>query len=200
MIVRKCDGGYGYRSPTWPRSGTGSGPARRPADLRRRCPQADHFAQVFAVPAGRLAARRRDRRARRSAVLGPDGKPYKTREGTAITLPILLDTAEEKAAPPIALAAIKYADLSNGLNKDYVFDIDRMVQTTGNTGPYLQYAHARMAQVLRKAAAEGLGSSRRSGARRAGRAGAGPAADPVRRDRRRGRTDTAAAPALRLPV
>ena len=64
--------------------------------------------------------------------------------------------AEEQAAPPIALAAIKYADLSNGLNKDYVFDIDRMVQTTGNTGPYLQYAHARLAQVLRRAEAEGL--------------------------------------------
>ena len=63
--------------------------------------------------------------------------------------------AEEQAAPPIALAAIKYADLSNGLNKDYVFDIDRMVQTTGNTGPYLQYAHARLTQLLRRAEAEG---------------------------------------------
>ena len=49
------------------------------------------------------------------------------------------------AALPVALAAIKYADLSNGLNKDYVFDVNRMVQTTGNTGPYLQYAHARIA-------------------------------------------------------
>ena len=56
----------------------------------------------------------------------------------------------------MALAAIKYADLSTGITKDYVFDVDRMVQTTGNTGPYLQYAHARMAQVLRKAEAEGL--------------------------------------------
>ena len=55
------------------------------------------------------------------------------------------------------MAAIKYADLSNGLNKDYVFDVARMVQTTGNTGPYLQYAHARMSQVLRKAEAEGFG-------------------------------------------
>ena len=96
-------------------------------------------------------------------VLGPDGKPYKTREGKAMLLADLLDMAEEQAAPPIALAAIKYADLSNGLNKDYVFDIDRMVQTTGNTGPYLQYAHARMAQVLRRAEAEGLvGDGRRS--------------------------------------
>jgi arginyl-tRNA synthetase len=89
-------------------------------------------------------------------VLGTDGKPFKTREGTAVTLNSLLDAAEEQAAPPIALAAIKYADLSNGLNKDYVFDVARMVQTTGNTGPYLQYAHARMAQVLRKAEADGI--------------------------------------------
>ena len=88
-------------------------------------------------------------------VLGPDGKKFSTREGTAVTLTTLLDAADEHAAPPIALAAIKYADLSTGLNKDYVFDVDRMVQTTGNTGPYLQYAHARMAQVLRRSEAEG---------------------------------------------
>ena len=51
------------------------------------------------------------------------------------------------------MAAVKYADLSTGLNKDYVFDVDRMVQTTGNTGPYLQYAHAR----LTPGAAQGRG-------------------------------------------
>ena len=95
-------------------------------------------------------------------VLGPDGKPYKTREGKAMLLADLLDVAEEQAAPPIALAAIKYADLSTGLNKDYVFDVDRMVQTTGNTGPYLQYAHARLTQVLRRAEAEGLAEQTRS--------------------------------------
>ena len=90
-------------------------------------------------------------------VLGADGKKFSTREGTAVTLNSLLDAAEPEAAPPVALAAIKYADLSNGLNKDYVFDVERMVQTTGNTGPYLQYAHARVNQMLRKAAARGYG-------------------------------------------
>ena len=70
-------------------------------------------------------------------MLGPDGKKFSTREGTSVTLNSLLDAAEREAAPPVALAAIKYADLSNGLNKDYVFDIHRMVQTTGNTGLYL---------------------------------------------------------------
>ena len=88
-------------------------------------------------------------------VLGPDGRPFNTREGTAAPLAALLDAAEEKVAPEIALAAIKYADLSSGLQKDYVFDVNRMVATTGNTGPYLQYAHARVSGILRKAEAEG---------------------------------------------
>ena len=159
MIVRKRDGGYGY-------SATDLAAVRRRVrefhadrliyvvDAR----QSDHFEQVFAVArkAGFLPADVITEHVAFGTVLGTDGKPFKTREGTAITLNSLLDTAEEYAAPPIALAAIKYADLSNGLNKDYVFDIDRMVQTTGNTGPYLQYAHARMSQVLRKAEAEGL--------------------------------------------
>ena len=161
MIVRKSDGGYGY-------SITDLAAVRhRIRDLHADrliyvtdARQGDHFAQVFAV--GRLAGWLPDdvpaEHVGYGMVLGPDGKPYKTREGKAMLLADLLDMAEEKAAPPIALAAIKYADLSNGLNKDYVFDVDRMVQTTGNTGPYLQYAHARMAQVLRKADAEGLGS------------------------------------------
>ena len=160
MIVRKRDGGYGY-------SATDLAAVRRRVrefnadrmiyvvDAR----QSDHFEQVFAVArkAGFLPRGVITEHVAFGSVLGTDGKPFKTREGTAITLNSLLDTAEEEAAPPIALAAIKYADLSNGLNKDYVFDVARMVQTTGNTGPYLQYAHARMSQVLRKAEAEGFG-------------------------------------------
>jgi arginyl-tRNA synthetase len=161
MIVRKSDGGYGY-------SITDLAAVRhRIRDLHANrliyvtdARQGDHFAQVFAVCrlAGWLPDDVPAEHVGYGMVLGPDGKPYKTREGKAMLLADLLDMAEEKAAPPIALAAIKYADLANGLNKDYVFDVDRMVQTTGNTGPYLQYAHARMAQVLRKADAEGLGS------------------------------------------
>jgi arginyl-tRNA synthetase len=121
--------------------------------------QSDHFDQVFLVArkAGFLPETVATEHVAFGTVLGMDGKPFKTREGTAVTLNDLLDAAEEEASPPIALAAIKYADLSNGLNKDYVFDVHRMVQVTGNTGPYLQYAHARMTQVLRKAEAEGYG-------------------------------------------
>ncbi len=122
--------------------------------------QSDHFAQVFAVCrlAGWLPDDVLAQHVGYGMVLGPDGKPYKTREGKAMLLADLLDMAEERAAPEIALAAIKYADLSNGIQKDYVFDVDRMVATTGNTGPYLQYAHARVSGILRKAEAEGWAS------------------------------------------
>jgi len=160
MIVRKSDGGFGY-------SATDLAAIRhRVRDLKASrlvyvvgSPQAFHFEQVFAVArkAHFLPDEVSTEHVAFGQVLGPDGKKFSTREGTAVTLTTLLDAAEEQAAPPIALAAIKYADLSTGLNKDYVFDIERMVQTTGNTGPYLQYAHARMAQVLRRAEADGLG-------------------------------------------
>ena len=160
MIVRKSDGGFGY-------SATDLAAVRhRVRDLHANrliyvvdARQSDHFDLVFAVArkAGFLPDDVVTEHVAFGTVLGTDGKPFKTREGTAVTLNSLLDAAEQQAAPPVALAAIKYADLSNGLNKDYVFDVGRMVQTTGNTGPYLQYAHARVTQVLRKATARGYG-------------------------------------------
>ena len=160
MIVRKSDGGFGY-------SATDLAAIRhRIRDLHADriiyvvdARQSDHFDLVFAVArkAGFLPDNVITEHVAFGTVLGTDGKPFKTRDGTAVTLNTLLDAAEEQAAPPVALAAIKYADLSTGLNKDYVFDVARMVQTTGNTGPYLQYAHARVTQVLRKATARGYG-------------------------------------------
>ena len=160
MIVRKADGGYGYSTTDL------AAVQHRVRALHADrivyvvgTPQTFHFEQVFAVSrlAGFLPDGVRAEHVAFGQVLGADGKKFSTREGTAVTLTTLLDAAEEKASRPVALAAIKYADLSTGLNKDYVFDVDRMVQTTGNTGPYLQYAHARMAQVLRRAEADGLG-------------------------------------------
>jgi arginyl-tRNA synthetase len=160
MIVQKSDGGFGY-------SATDLAAIRyRVRDLHADriiyvvdARQSDHFDLVFAVArkAGFLPDSAITEHVAFGTVLGTDGKPFKTREGTAPTLTTLLDAAEEQAAPPVALAAIKYADLSNALNKDYVFDVGRMVQTTGNTGPYLQYAHARVTQVLRKATSRGYG-------------------------------------------
>ena len=159
MIVRKSDGGFGYAATDL------AAVRHRVRDLKANrmiyvtdVRQADHFALVFAVArkAGYLPEDVRAEHVGFGMVLGTDGKPFKTREGKAMRLAMLLDAAEEQTSPPVALAAVKYADLSTGINKDYVFDIDRMVQTTGNTGPYLQYAHARLAQVLRRAEAEGL--------------------------------------------
>ena len=158
MIVRKRDGGYGY-------SATDLAAIRRRVDRWHAdrliyvvgSPQTFHFEQVFAVArlVGFLPPQVSAEHVAFGQVLGPDGKKFSTREGTAVGLTTLLDAADAEAAHPVALAAIKYADLSTGLNKDYVFDVERMVQTTGNTGPYLQYAHARMSQVLRRAEADG---------------------------------------------
>ncbi|WP_026927295.1 arginine--tRNA ligase [Granulicoccus phenolivorans] len=156
LIIRKSDGGYGYATTDL------AAIRRRVRDLHADriiyvtdARQAGHFAQVFAVArkAGYLPDNVQAEHVGYGMVLGTDGKPFKTRDGSAASLSSLLDAAEEEASPAVALAAIKYADLSNGLQKDYVFDANRMVQTTGDTGPYLQYAHARCCQVLRNAEA-----------------------------------------------
>ena len=161
LIVRKSDGGYGYAATDLAavryRFGT--------LDANRciyvvGSPQAHHFAQVFAVSrmAGWVPEGGVLEHVGFGSVLGPDGKMFKTRDGKTVTLDTLLDLAEEVAAPEIAMAAVKYADLSTSLHKDYTFDADRMTATTGNTGPYLQYAHARVSGILRKAEAEGWAS------------------------------------------
>lgn len=159
MIVRKGDGGFGYAATDL-------------AAIRYRVseldadriiyvvgmPQSYHFEQVFAVArmAGYLPEGVEAEHVGFGSVLGADGKMLRTREGGTVTLQSLLDDAEAVAARPIAMAAVKYADLSNSLHKDYVFDVDRMTATTGNTGPYLQYAHARATRILRNAEEQGI--------------------------------------------
>jgi arginyl-tRNA synthetase len=102
-------------------------------------------------------------------VLGPDRKMLKTRSGESVRLAELLDEAITRAdaalvsrnfdgdqasraelAIDIARAAIKYADLSTERQRDYVFDLDRMLAFEGDTGPYLQYAHARLRSIFRR--------------------------------------------------
>ena len=111
------------------------------------------------------------------SVLGADRRPLKTRSGENVTLSSLLheavgrgrDEVRRRAAEPgspthdlpadeldaigraVGIGAIKYADLSNDLSRDYVFDLDRMVSFEGDTGPYLQYACARIQSMLRRA-------------------------------------------------
>ena len=160
MIVRKGDGGFGYAATDlaairYRVDELGAGRIIYVVGM----PQSFHFEQVFAVArmAGYLPEGVRAEHVGFGSVLGNDGKMLRTRQGGTVTLQSLLDDAEEVAVRPIAMAAVKYADLSNSLHKDYVFDVERMTATTGDTGPYLQYAHARASQILRKADAEGLG-------------------------------------------
>lgn len=99
---------------------------------------------------------------------GRDGKPFKTRDGGVMRLQYLVEeineemyqkiaqnhTVEEaegrETAKLVALAAIKYGDLSNQASKDYVFDIDRFTSFEGNTGPYILYTIVRMKSILNK--------------------------------------------------
>jgi len=159
MIVRKSDGGFGYGATDLAaiRYRMGTLHADRLIYVVGM-PQAFHFEQVFGVArkAGYLPDGVRAEHVGFGSVLGADGKMLRTREGGTVTLTYLLDQAEEVAARPVAMAAVKYSDLSNSLHKDYVFDLDRMTATTGNTGPYLQYAHARASRILRNAAELGL--------------------------------------------
>ena len=103
------------------------------------------------------------------SILGPDGKPFKTRSGDTVRLADLLDEAEERAftvvseknpdlsdderraiARVVGLGALKYADLSNNRQSDYIFDWDKMLAFQGNTAPYLQYAYTRVRSIFRK--------------------------------------------------
>jgi len=103
------------------------------------------------------------------SVLGDDGKPFKTRSGETVKLKDLLDEAEKRArkivqeknpdlddplkdkiATAVGIGAVKYADLSNNLISDYVFNWDKMLAMDGNTAPYMQYAYARIQSIFRK--------------------------------------------------
>lgn len=103
------------------------------------------------------------------AILGNDGKPFKTRSGETIKLSDLLDEAEERAfalvseknpdlpederrevARIVGLGAVKYADLLPNRQSDYVFAWDKMLSFQGNTAPYLQYSHVRIQSIFRK--------------------------------------------------
>jgi arginyl-tRNA synthetase len=144
--------------------------------------QADHFTQVFRV-------------ARKSGIAGPevslehigfgtmngpDGKPFKTREGGVVRLADVIDMVRTAArrrideahiaedypeeerdviAAQVGVAALKFGDLINNRVSDYVFDLDRFSSFEGKTGPYLQYAAVRIKSILRKAAERGLDSA-----------------------------------------
>jgi len=143
--------------------------------------QAEHFEQVFRT--AYLAGYAREGQLEHAAngtVNGPDGKPYKTRDGGTLKLHVLLAEAVEKAterlheaglgeglsdaqfadtAHKVAVAALKFAELSNHRLTNYIFDLDRFTTFEGKTGPYLLYQAVRMKSILRKAAEQGLAAS-----------------------------------------
>ncbi len=170
LIVRKRDGAYNYattdlatvryRKDTWD-------PDLLLYVVDHR--QGDHFQQVFAVARrwgyGGIAMEH----VAFGTVLGPERRPYKTRDGDVIGLESLLDGAVAEArkvvdensghlpedrrrhvSEVVGLGAIKYADLSQNRQSDYVFDMARMVALNGNTATYLQYAYARIRSIFRK--------------------------------------------------
>ncbi|GAA1932549.1 arginine--tRNA ligase [Streptomyces sodiiphilus] len=177
LIVRKADGGYGYAatdlSAIRDRVGTlGADTLLYVVDAR----QALHFRMVFetARRAGWLHDEVRAVHLQFGTVLGKDGKPFKTRAGESVRLIDLLEEAVRRAAGVVAekdpklteaevaeraaqvgIGAVKYADLSTSMSRDYVFDLDRMVSLNGDTSVYLQYAYARIQSILRKGADRG---------------------------------------------
>ena len=105
---------------------------------------------------------------------GKDGRPFQTRDGGVMRLEHLISGINEEmlakiqenqktkenlgisteeaenTAKMVALAAIKYGDLSNQASKDYIFDIDRFTSFEGNTGPYILYTIVRIKSILNK--------------------------------------------------
>jgi len=140
--------------------------------------QADHFEQVFR--AAYLAGYADEGSLEHigfGTMNGTDGKPFKTREGGVLKLNDLIQMATEKArerlreadlgaeldpeafedtAHKVAVAALKFADLSNFRGTSYVFDLDRFTSFEGKTGPYLLYQAVRIKSLLRKASETGV--------------------------------------------
>lgn len=139
--------------------------------------QALHFEQVFRA-AGMLGLIAEDclEHIGFGTVNGPDGKPFKTREGGVLRLADLQAMAMEEAekklsaanlpadmgaderfdvAKKVAVAALRFSDLMNTRTTNYVFDLERFTSFEGKTGPYLMYAAVRVKSVLRKAAENG---------------------------------------------
>jgi arginyl-tRNA synthetase len=173
LIVRKSDGGYGYPATDLAsvRDRTGRIGATRIVYVVG-AEQSLHLRLVFAVStlAGYLRDEDEAVHVGFGLVLGTDGKQLASRAGGSSRLIDLLTegidraaaamkersndlTPERQAAVAHALGvgAVKYADLSTERARGYVFDWDRMLAFEGDTGPYLQYAHARVRSIFRRA-------------------------------------------------
>lgn len=135
--------------------------------------QSLHFEQVFkAVEKMGIAPNVKMAHYGFGTVNGADGKPFKTRDGGVMTLESLIKLSKdkvresipaagevegygekeiEKLVNQVAIGAIKFQDLKNNTASGYVFDLDDFAKFEGKTGPYIQYAVARINSILRKA-------------------------------------------------
>ena len=141
--------------------------------------QSLHFEQVFraARKSGIVSDSTQLQHIGFGTMNGKDGKPFKTRSGGVMRLETLiadttnyveqkilenqtLDAGEaKKTAKIIAIAALKYGDLSNLATKDYIFDLERFSAFEGNTGPYLLYTIVRIKSILNRCGTEVSGLS-----------------------------------------
>ena len=132
--------------------------------------QSLHFEQVFraAKKSGIVPAETTLEHLGFGTMNGADGKPFKTRDGGVMRLEQLISDMTdfvrtkvvenqivaadevEETTKKIAMAALKYGDLSNQPTKDYVFDMDRFAAFEGNTGPYILYTVVRIKSILAK--------------------------------------------------
>ncbi|GAB3485552.1 arginine--tRNA ligase [Nocardiopsis coralliicola] len=176
LIIRKSDGGYGYATTDLATI------KYRIAELKADrvlyvvgAPQNLHFRMVWQTArlAGWIPEDVAPVHVQIGNVLGSDGKILRTRSGKPIRLMELLEEAVQRAgavvrenrpdldagtqaqiARQVGIGAVKYADLSVAHDTEYTFDFDRMLALTGNTGPYLQYAQARLRSIFRKGGAD----------------------------------------------
>jgi arginyl-tRNA synthetase len=176
LIVQKSDGGYNYATTDLAalRYRIEKDEADRIIYVTD-AGQANHFTQVFQVAkrAGWLPERVELVHVPFGLVLGEDGKKLKTRSGETVRLRDLLDEAITRAhadlesrlkeegrqeteefithvAQVVGISAVKYADLSQNRNSNYIFSFDKMLSLQGNTAPYMLYAYVRIQGISRK--------------------------------------------------
>jgi arginyl-tRNA synthetase len=179
LIIRKSDGGYNYATTDLAavRYRIDKLSCDRSVYVVGS-EQALHFQMIFAVAreAGWIPEGVSFEHAQIGMVLGQDGNRLKTREGETPRLSSLLQEGVDRArgildeldaaarfdaaeldavAEAVGIGAVKYADLSTARESAYLFDWDRMISFRGNTGPYLQYATARIRSIFRRSAGTG---------------------------------------------
>jgi arginyl-tRNA synthetase len=182
ILIQKSDGGYNYAT-------TDLATIRYRCDTFRAsrvlyvvgAPQQMHFRQIFNAAARWGYEGLRLEHVSFGTILGPDKKPFKSRSGETVKLRALLAEAEDRAgkiigekrpelndhervalARVVGLGALKYADLAQNRNLDYVFSWDKLLAFDGNTAPYLQNAYVRIRAMFRKA---GLAAAKKAAVR-----------------------------------